>query len=98
VTFVLIVWAGQEEMLDCLRGKASTVGTGGGFRVVDVEDVLIKGGVACAELDEKSGLVVVEVFDKFEKLIQWEGFVKGVDEAVAGESLPALFSFIVCGG
>ena len=85
-------------MLDCLGGKASTVGTGGGFRVVDVEEVLIKGGVACAELGEKSGLVAVEVFNEFEKLIRQEGFVEGVDEVVAGGSLPVLFPFIACGG
>jgi len=96
--FVLIVWAGQEEMLDCLGDKALIVGTGGGFRAVDAEKVLIKGGVACVELGEKSGLVAVEVFDEFEKLIQWEGFVKGVDEVVAEGSLLALFPFIACGG
>jgi hypothetical protein len=57
---------------------------------VNPEEVLVQWGVACSELCEDGGLPTVEGVDELEVFPRWEGWVNGIEEAIAGGLLPAL--------
>ena len=59
MAFVLVVWALEEVVVDCLGGQPSAVRAGGGFGASDTEEMLIKGGVASSELCQEGRLVAI---------------------------------------
>jgi len=50
--------------------------------------MLVERGVACAKLDDDGGLAAVEVFNKFEVFLRWEGAINCIESGVTRGGFP----------
>ena len=75
VSFILVVGTLEKIVGDCFRSDPMTVLAHQCFGAMDMEEVLVKGGVTGMELCEDGRLVVVKAVNKLEIGIRWKGVV-----------------------